>query len=172
VDQILKGAQAGDLPIRQTINARAAEPSSSVSSFVVFQEPPSCVRCLCTIQGASDYSPTVPGRIRCGNRSRRETELFDGAFAWSRPEFQSVEERPERIAGCAYVSGRFFETLGVPAFRGRMLTPADDSTAQPDGRRDQDELAERGEDSTGEITPGPDPSSQRAVPPNGERPAS
>ena len=33
----------------------------------------------------------------------------------------------------AYVSGRFFDVLGVPAFRGRMLTPADDSAAAPDG---------------------------------------
>ena len=33
----------------------------------------------------------------------------------------------------AYVSGRFFEVLGVSAVRGRMLTPADDSTAAADG---------------------------------------
>ena len=33
----------------------------------------------------------------------------------------------------AYVSGRFFDVLGVPAFRGRMLTPADDSAALPNG---------------------------------------
>ena len=33
----------------------------------------------------------------------------------------------------AYVSGRFFDVLGVPAFRGRMLTPADDSAAPPNG---------------------------------------
>ena len=33
----------------------------------------------------------------------------------------------------AYVSGRFFDVLGVPAFRGRMLTPADDSAAPPSG---------------------------------------
>ena len=33
----------------------------------------------------------------------------------------------------AYVSGRFFDVLGVPAFRGRMLAPADDSAAPPNG---------------------------------------
>jgi putative ABC transport system permease protein len=33
----------------------------------------------------------------------------------------------------AHVSGRFFDVLGVPAFRGRMLTPADDSAAPPHG---------------------------------------
>ncbi len=32
----------------------------------------------------------------------------------------------------AYVSGRFFEELGVSAVRGRVLTPADDSTAAVD----------------------------------------
>ena len=33
----------------------------------------------------------------------------------------------------AYVSGRLFDVLGVTAIRGRMLTPADDGGAQPDG---------------------------------------
>ena len=37
------------------------------------------------------------------------------------------------IVDGAYVSGHFFDVLGVPAFRGRMLTPADDSAAPPDG---------------------------------------
>jgi predicted permease len=63
----------------------------------------------------------------------RDRELFDGAFAWSRQSFNlSIGDQMASVDG-AYVSGRFFETLGVPAFRGRMLTPADDSTAQPDG---------------------------------------
>ena len=35
----------------------------------------------------------------------------------------------------AYVSGRFFDVLGVPAFRGRMLTPADDSAAPAERSR-------------------------------------
>ena len=33
----------------------------------------------------------------------------------------------------AYVSGRLFDVLGVTAIRGRMITPADDSCAAPDG---------------------------------------
>ena len=63
----------------------------------------------------------------------RETDLFDGAFAWSRESFDLAQGgRPVPVDG-AYVSGRFFDVLGVPAFRGRMLTPADDSAAPPNG---------------------------------------
>jgi predicted permease len=63
----------------------------------------------------------------------RDTELFDGAFAWSRQSFNLSQVGRIASVDGAYVSGRFFDVLGVPAFRGRMLTPADDSTAQPDG---------------------------------------
>jgi predicted permease len=63
----------------------------------------------------------------------RETDLFEGAFAWSRESFNlSLAGRTTAIDG-AYVSGRFFDVLGVAAFRGRTLTPADDTAAPPDG---------------------------------------
>jgi putative ABC transport system permease protein len=63
----------------------------------------------------------------------RETDLFDGAFAWSRESFDLVQGgRPVPVDG-AYVSGRFFDVLAVPAFRGRMLTPSDDTAALPNG---------------------------------------
>jgi putative ABC transport system permease protein len=63
----------------------------------------------------------------------RDTDLFDGAFAWSDESFDLTQGgRPVPVDG-AYVSGRFFDVLGVPAFRGRMLTPADDSAAPPNG---------------------------------------
>ena len=59
----------------------------------------------------------------------RAGDLFDGAFAWSRESFDIAQgDRPVPVNG-AYVSGRFFDVLGVPAFRGRTLAPADDSTA-------------------------------------------
>src|SRR5262249_34462827 len=44
----------------------------------------------------------------------------------------STSGRTEVVDG-AYVSGRFFAVLGVPAVRGRMLTPDDDGGAAPDG---------------------------------------
>jgi putative ABC transport system permease protein len=63
----------------------------------------------------------------------RESELFDGAFAWSGQSFDlSPSGRTDLVDG-AYVSGRLFEVLGVTAMRGRMITAADDSRAAPDG---------------------------------------
>lgn len=64
---------------------------------------------------------------------RRAPDLFDGAFAWSAESFDLAQAgRPIAVDG-AYVSGRFFDVLGVSAVRGRMLTPADDSSALPNG---------------------------------------
>src|SRR5688572_21638732 len=64
---------------------------------------------------------------------RRETELFDGAFAWSPQRLDLSAGGQTEPADGAYVSGRFFEVLGVTATRGRMLTPADDRGAGSDG---------------------------------------
>src|SRR5919109_1724788 len=64
---------------------------------------------------------------------RREAELFDGAFAWSPQRFDlSASGQSDPVDG-AYVSGRFFDVLGVTAIRGRMITPADDGGAAADG---------------------------------------
>jgi putative ABC transport system permease protein len=63
----------------------------------------------------------------------RETELFDGALAWSAQSFDLSQGGRTVLVDGAYVSGGFFEMLGVPAVRGRMLTPGDDSGAAPDG---------------------------------------
>ena len=63
----------------------------------------------------------------------RADDLFDGAFAWSAESFDLAQGGRAVPVDGAYVSGRFFDVLGVPAFRGRMLTPADDSAALPDG---------------------------------------
>lgn len=63
----------------------------------------------------------------------REAGLFDGAFAWSPQRFDlSATGQSDPLDG-AYVSGRFFDVLGVVAIQGRMLTPADDGGAAPDG---------------------------------------
>jgi predicted permease len=61
----------------------------------------------------------------------RAGDLFDGAFAWSRESFDLAQGGRAVIVEGAYVSGNFFDVLGVPAFRGRMLTPADDGAAPP-----------------------------------------
>src|SRR5690606_35636858 len=63
----------------------------------------------------------------------REPALFDGAFAWADERFDlSAGGRSDVVDG-AFVSGRTFEVLGVTAARGRLLTPADDTPAAPDG---------------------------------------
>ena len=61
----------------------------------------------------------------------RETDLFDGALAWSRETFDLAQGGRALTVNGAYVSGHFFDVLGVRAFRGRMLTPADDSAGTP-----------------------------------------
>jgi predicted permease len=63
----------------------------------------------------------------------RENELFDGAFAWTDERFDMSGGGQSAFVDGAHVSGRFFEVLGVTAARGRMLTPADDTSAAPDG---------------------------------------
>ena len=63
----------------------------------------------------------------------RESALLDGAFAWSGQRFDlSPSGQSDPVDG-AYVSGRLFDVLGVTAIRGRMITPADDGGATPDG---------------------------------------
>ena len=63
----------------------------------------------------------------------RENTLFDGALAWSPQGFDlSASGQSDPVDG-AYVSGRLFDVLGVTAIRGRMIGPADDGGAAPDG---------------------------------------
>ena len=62
----------------------------------------------------------------------REDELFDGAIAWANERFDLSRGGQSAFVDGAHVSGRFFEVLGVPAVRGRMLTPADDAADAPD----------------------------------------
>src|SRR3954471_8487099 len=63
----------------------------------------------------------------------REDNLFDGAFAWANERLDMSRGGQSAFVEAAHVSGRFFELLGVSAVRGRMLTPADDTPAAPDG---------------------------------------
>ena len=56
----------------------------------------------------------------------REKDLFDGAFAWGSEQFDLAPGGETQLVDGAYVSGRFFDVLGVGAARGRLLTEADD----------------------------------------------
>ena len=63
----------------------------------------------------------------------RQDDLFDGALAWANESFDLSRGGQRQFVDGALVSGRFFEVLGVSAVRGRVLTPADDAGATPDG---------------------------------------
>ncbi len=64
----------------------------------------------------------------------RQYDLFDGAGAWYPTQFNlSDAGRIDGVNG-AYVSGGLFQVLGIEAFSGRTITPADDvKGGGPDG---------------------------------------
>jgi putative ABC transport system permease protein len=64
---------------------------------------------------------------------RDRPELLDGAFVWSSPRFDLASGGQTEFVNGLWVSGRYFEVLGVPAILGRVLTPDDDHRGSPDG---------------------------------------
>jgi putative ABC transport system permease protein len=62
----------------------------------------------------------------------RENDLFDGALAWSDERFDLSRGGQSSFVDGAYVSGHFFEELGISAVRGRMITAADDGGGSTD----------------------------------------
>ncbi|HMF61617.1 MAG TPA: ABC transporter permease, partial [Vicinamibacterales bacterium] len=77
---------------------------------------------------------TVPGvrayALGVWESFQRYVDVFDGTLAWSSTEFNLVPRGEAQIAYGAWVSGSYFETLGVPPLLGRMLSKPDD---QPNG---------------------------------------
>ena len=57
---------------------------------------------------------------------RDRQQVFSEAFAWSSPTFDLTTGGEARYAQGLWVSGDFFNGLGVPALIGRVLTSADD----------------------------------------------
>ena len=57
---------------------------------------------------------------------RERQQAFSGAFAWGVNAFNLTTGGEARYAQGLWVSGDFFNTLGVPALVGRTLTPDDD----------------------------------------------
>src|SRR5688572_7415781 len=74
----------------------------------------------------------------------RDTELFDGALAWSAQRFDLAASGQAEPVDGAYVSGRLFDVLGVSAIRGRMITPADDGGVPSSGAAQDAPSASRG----------------------------
>jgi hypothetical protein len=75
---------------------------------------------LVQLQGGSWTYP-IWNEIRA-----RETELFEGALAWGSEQFDLAPGGETRLIDGAFVSGRFFDVLGVAAGRGRLLMESDD----------------------------------------------
>jgi predicted permease len=59
-------------------------------------------------------------------RLRDRQEVFSGVFAWSSPEFDLSSGGESRPANGLWVSGEFFNTLGVKAVVGRVIAADDD----------------------------------------------
>lgn len=65
---------------------------------------------------------------------RDHQQAFSGVFAFSNERFDLAGGGQSHFANGVWVSGDFFRTLGVPAIRGRVLTPRDDRHGcGPDG---------------------------------------
>jgi predicted permease len=64
----------------------------------------------------------------------REAQLFQGAAAWSEIRFDLSGGGPTEFVEGLWVSGEFFDVLGVPAIAGRTFTARDDARdGGPDG---------------------------------------
>jgi predicted permease len=59
-------------------------------------------------------------------RIRDDQKVFSSVMAWSNTSFDLASGGEMRIAEGLMVSGSFFDTLGVQAAQGRLITPADD----------------------------------------------
>ena len=64
---------------------------------------------------------------------RDRQDVFAGLFAWGRWGFNLAPGGEVRSVHGYFVSGQFFETLGVGAALGRTLTPGDDRRGCPGG---------------------------------------
>jgi putative ABC transport system permease protein len=78
---------------------------------------------LIAIAGPSRYG-RVSGEF--WEQLRGHLQAFEGAAAYSSTQFHVGSGGDERWVDGLWVSGTFFDTVGVRAFAGRLLSPADD----------------------------------------------
>ena len=57
---------------------------------------------------------------------RDRQDVFSGVFAWGRTTFSLAQDGESQNADGVYVSGDYFNTLGVRPAAGRLITPDDD----------------------------------------------
>jgi putative ABC transport system permease protein len=89
------------------------------------QHPEELVQVVSGNGGSSDATESwLTNAIWEALRDRQN--IFSGAFAWSRMQFDLARGGEARIADGIYVSGDYFRTLGVRPAAGRLLTTSDD----------------------------------------------
>ena len=67
-------------------------------------------------------------------REVRDMRLLHDPFVWASDQVMLFDGAERKAVEAAWVDGRFFEVLGVPAAAGRVLHPADDRrSGAPDG---------------------------------------
>jgi predicted permease len=79
----------------------------------------------------SGWSSTRSARLTYGlwEQIRSRQQVFSGVAAWSATRFNLARGGEARYTEGLYVSGDFFETLGVAAMVGRAITATDDRPA-------------------------------------------
>ncbi|HJZ99485.1 MAG TPA: ABC transporter permease, partial [Candidatus Solibacter sp.] len=81
----------------------------------------------------SGWTSTRSGRFTSTqwDELRAQQQAFQGLAAWSATRFSLTPGGEARYVEATYVSGEFFNVLGVPAMIGRTFTAQDDTAACP-----------------------------------------
>ena len=74
----------------------------------------------------SGYAASPPFTNLLWEQIRDQQTIFADVFAWSRKSFDLSQGGESHNVDGIYVSGEFFNTLGVPPAAGRLITSADD----------------------------------------------
>jgi putative ABC transport system permease protein len=94
------------------------------------EDPQALVQLSSQMNGNSNETYTNPIWEQIRNRQG----AFSGVLAYSSNRFDLANGGESRFANGIWVSGDFFRVLGVPAIRGRLITPRDDRHGcGPDG---------------------------------------
>jgi predicted permease len=106
--QLLDAVRLRALPVaepQQLAEVRIADTTGSRGSF-------------------DSWHPSLPNPV--WEKIRERQQAFSGVFAWGADEFNLASGGEARPARGLWVSGEFFDVLGVRPLLGRVLTPADD----------------------------------------------
>ena len=74
----------------------------------------------------STNSPYAAATYALWEQIRKQQQAFSGTFAWMDDEFNLAPRGEARLAHGMWVSGDFFQVLGVRPFLGRVISASDD----------------------------------------------